>query len=165
MNSKKALWGMKVLAVATGLLSGAPAMAEVVGTDAWTRATAPGAAGVGYLVLTNKGSDTAKLIKIVSPVCDRIMIHRSSIDENGIARMWAVGKLEIAPGESVRFAPNGLHVMFMEMKAPFRVGQQVPLQLTFEGEPEITVMLEVKPLVPDEGMDHKSMSRDSAGRK
>ena len=148
-----------VLAV-IGLLGAAPSRAEVVGSEAWTRATTPGAPAVGYLVLTNKGSEDAKLIKIVSPVCDRIMIHRSTIDENGVARMWAVAKLEIAPGESVRFDPNGLHVMFMDLNAPFVAGQKVPLQLTFEHEPEITVMLEVRPLVPDAVTDHASASHD-----
>jgi copper(I)-binding protein len=85
---------------------------------------------------------------MVSPVSDKVMIHRSSIDENGVARMWPVAKIAIAPGESLRFEPNGLHVMFMDLKAPFAVGQKVPLQLTFEGEQEFTVLLEVKPLVP-----------------
>jgi copper(I)-binding protein len=144
-------------------LNTAPAAAEVVASEAWTRATASGAPGVGYLVLTNSGTEEAKLLKIVSPACDTVRIHRSSVDENGVARMWAVGKLVIAPGESVRFDPNGLHLMFMDLKAPFVAGQKVPLQLTFEFEPEITVMLEVKPLVADAGMDRKA--RSSGGAK
>jgi copper(I)-binding protein len=138
---------------AVGIMNGATAAAEVVASEAWTRATAPGAAAVGYLVLTNKGDEDAKLLKIVSPVCDKIMIHRSTIDENGVARMWPVAKLEIAPGESVRFTPNGLHLMFMGLTKPFAVGEKVPLQLTFEGEPEMTVMFQVQPLVPDEHGD------------
>jgi periplasmic copper chaperone A len=156
---------MAVLAAATGILNASPAAAEVVASEAWTRATAPGAAGVGYLVLTNKGDEEAKLLKIVSPVCDKIMIHRSTIDNEGVARMWPVASLRIAPGESLRFEPNGLHVMFMDLKSPFKVGQKVPLQLTFEGEREFTVMLEVKPLVPDAGMDHSSKPRDHSAMK
>lgn len=152
-----------VLAAAIGIVNGATAAAEVVASEAWTRATAPGAPAVGYLVLTNKGEEDAKLLKIVSPVCDRIMIHRSTIDENGVARMWPVAKLQIAPGESVRFEPNGMHVMFMDLARPFVAGQKVPLQLTFEGEREMTVMFEVKPLVPDAGMDH--MAHDHGNMK
>ena len=147
------------------LLHGASALADVVGSEGWTRATTPGATGVGYLVLTNNGSETAKLLKIVSPVSDKVMIHRSSVDSEGVARMWPVAKLEIESGDSVRFEPNGLHVMFMDLKAPFQVGQKVRLQLTFEGEPEITVLLEVKPLVPDAPVDHMSMQHDQAGKK
>lgn len=153
---------MLLLAGMVCLLQGAPAHAEVVASDGWTRATAPGTTtGVGYLVLTNRGSDEAKLLKIVSPVSDRVMLHRSSIDSQGVARMWPLAKLEIAPGDSVRFEPNGLHVMFMDLKTPFVAGQKVSLQLTFEGEPEITVLLEVRPLAPDSGVDHMSMRHDA----
>jgi len=154
-----------VLAASTGLLGGTTAVADVVASEAWTRATAPGADGVGYLVLTNQGEEDAKLLKIVSPVSDRVTIHRSTIDENGVARMWAVAKLHIEPGESVRLSPNGLHVMFTEPKAPFAVGQKIPLQLTFEGELEMTVMLEVKPLVPEAGKDQSATHHDHASMK
>jgi copper(I)-binding protein len=167
MNSTKTLRGLATILVsAAALLSGAPALAEVVGSEAWTRATPPGTdTAVGYLVLTNHGDEDAKLLKIVSPVCDKIMIHRSTVDSTGVARMWPVAKLEIAPGQSVRFEPNGLHIMFMELKQPFVVGQKVPLQLTFEGEKEFTVLLDVKALVPDAGMDHDAIHHDQVGRK
>lgn len=151
MNSTNALRMFAALAAVSGLLSAVPASAQVVGAEGWTRAAASKAAGVGYLVLTNHGSEEAKLLKMVSPVSDRVTIHRSSIDENGVARMWAVGKLAIAPGESVRFDPSGLHVMFTDLKVPFVAGQKVPLQLTFEHQAEFTVMLEVRPLVAAAG--------------
>jgi copper(I)-binding protein len=71
------------------------------------------------------------------------------MDAMGMARMWPVGSLSIKPGETVRFEPNGLHVMFMELTKPLVAGTKVPLQLQFEDEKEITVLLEVRPLVPD----------------
>ncbi len=139
-----------VLVAAIGMLHGAAALAEVVASEGWARATVPGATtGAAYLVLTNKGNEDAKLLAITSSVCDKIMIHRSTIDSGGVARMWPVGKLEIAPGESVHFDPNGLHVMFMDLKGPFVVGQKVPLRLVFEGEQPMTIMLEVRSLVAD----------------
>jgi hypothetical protein len=146
MNSPNALRRTTLaLAVLAGVLLGAPASAQVVGSEGWAPATAAGTTTAeGYLVLTNRGDGQAKLLKIVSPVSDRIMLHRSSIDSNGVARMWPLAKLEIAAGDSVRFAPHGLSVTFLDLKSPFVAGQRVPLQLTFEGEPEITVMLEVK---------------------
>jgi copper(I)-binding protein len=127
------------------LVLGGPAAAEVVGSEGWARATAPGSStAVGYLVLTNTGGAEAKLLKIVSPVSDRVMLHRSSIDSQGVARLWPLAKLEIAPGDTVRFEPRGMQVTLMDLKTPLVAGQKVPLQLTFEGEPEITVLLEVK---------------------
>lgn len=156
MNSTNAFRGLALaLLAATGLLHGAPAHAQVVASEAWTRATVPGAkTAVGYLVFTNKGSEEANLMVLTSAVSDKVQIHRSSIDSQGVARMWPVGFLRIPPGEAVRFDPSGLHLMFNDIKAPFVVGQKVPLRVIFEHEPEMIVQLEVRPLVPEASMDH-----------
>jgi periplasmic copper chaperone A len=138
------------LVAATGLLHGAPAQAQVVASDAWTRATVPGAkTAVGYLVFTNKGSEEANLMVLTSPVSDKVQIHRTSVDAQGVSKMWPVGFLRIPAGETVRFDPNGLHLMFNDIKAPFVVGQKVSLRVMFEHEPEMIVQLEVRPLVPE----------------
>jgi copper(I)-binding protein len=151
MNRTNACHGIALaLVAAAGSLLALPAAAEVVVTEAWARATVPGTkVGAGYLVMTNKGSEESKLLKIVSPACDIVSLHRTTVDANGVARMWPVAKLEIAPGQSVRFEPSGLHLMFEGLVAPFVAGGKVPLRLQFEGEKEITVELVVKPLVPD----------------
>lgn len=156
MNSTNAL---RAAAFAM-LIAAAPAWAEVEASDGWTRATAPKAAGVGYLVLTNRGSEDAKLLKMVSPVSDKVMVYRNTIDNEGVARMWPVAKVQLAPGETMRFEPNGLHIMFMDPKTPFAEGQKIPLLLTFEGEAEFTVMLEVRPLVPAASKVQAPVSRD-----
>jgi copper(I)-binding protein len=138
------------LAATAGLSLALPASAEVVASEAWARATVPGAkTAAGYLLLTNKGEETASLIALTTTVCDRLMIHRSTLDAQGVARMWPVGKLEIAPGETVRFDTNGLHLMFEELKAPLVAGQKVPVRMVFDGLPPLTVQLEVRPLVPE----------------
>jgi copper(I)-binding protein len=126
----------------------AQAQADVVASDAWARATVPGATtGAGYLVLTNTGDKPRKLLRITSTMCDTVTLHLSSIDSQGVAHMWPVAKLEIAPGEVVRFAPNGLHVMFSDLTSGFVVGKSVPLSLRFEDDDrDMVVQLEVRPL-------------------
>jgi copper(I)-binding protein len=143
--------GAALVAAILGMAQAGSALADVVGSAGWSRATTPGAnEAVGYLVLTNNGDEQRSLLKITSPVCDRVSLHRSSIDAEGVSRMWPVGALKIEAGESVRFDPNGLHVMFSELKSPFKVGDKVPLTLQFDGfEKAFTVLLEVRPLVPE----------------
>jgi periplasmic copper chaperone A len=156
MNSTNTFRRMAVvLAAAAGLLQMAPAVADVAASEGWARASVPGAkTGVGYLVLTNKGEEVAKLIALTTTVCDRLMIHRSTVDAQGVARMWPVAKLEIEPGETVRFDPNGLHLMFDDLKVPLVAGQKVPVRMVFDGLPQVTVQLEVRPLVPEKATDH-----------
>ena len=144
---------------ALALLLAPLAHADIAATEGWSRATPPRATtAVGYLVLTNTGDEARELLRIISPVSDRVMIHRSSVDHNGVARMWPVGTLTLRPGETLRFDPNGFHVMFMGIKAPFVVGEKVPLSLLFEDEKEVTVMLEVRPLVPNVAMSRRSLN-------
>lgn len=136
--------------VILALLAAPLVRADIVASEGWSRATPPASTtAVGYLLLTNTGAESRSLLRIISPVSDRVMIHRSSIDHNGVARMWPVGELTLRPGETLRFDPNGFHVMFMDIKAPFVTGTKVPLSLLFEDEKEVTVMLEVRPLVPE----------------
>jgi copper(I)-binding protein len=84
-------------------------------------------------------------------------LHLSSVDANGVARMWPLAKLELAPGEQVRFEPGGRHLMISDLKGPLVVGKRVPVTFEFDGgEQALTVQLEVKPLdyAP---MDHSTV--------
>lgn len=127
-----------------------PATADVVGSAGWSRATTPGAKeAVGYLELVNNGDEERKLLKITSTISDEVRIHRSMLSSEGVTQMWPVGALKLEPGQIVRFEPNGLHVMFNDIKHALKVGDRVPLTLQFDGfEKPFTVMLEVRPLVP-----------------
>ena len=59
------------LAVLAGVLLGAPASAQVVGSEGWVQATAPGTtSGEGYLILTNKGEEQAKGCKFAGVLHD-----------------------------------------------------------------------------------------------
>jgi copper(I)-binding protein len=148
-------------AVLAGMVVAGPAAAEVRASDGWMRATPPGAkSGAAYLIFTNSGGEARKLLKIISPVSDEVSVHRTSVTAEGMSRMWPLASFTIDPGQTVRFEPGGLHVMFGALKAPLAAGQKVPLTLKFDGgEAEFTVQLEVKPLVPaaDERADQMQM--------
>lgn len=131
------------------------ALAEVKVTEGWARATTPGAqVAAAYLTLTNSGDEERKLLKIGSPVTGEITLHRTSITAQGTARMWPLAVLAVGPGETLRMEPGAVHVMFTRLKTPLVAGQKVPLTMKFDGgEPEFTVMLDVRPLVPGEAAE------------
>jgi periplasmic copper chaperone A len=149
------------LLLASLLLLSLPAAAEIVAEQGWARATVPGAkAAAGYVTLRNTGSETRKLLRLTTSISDVVSLHLSSVDANGVAHMWPLAKLELAPGEQVRFEPGGKHLMISDLKGPLVVGTRVPVMFQFDGgEGEFTVQLEVKPLdyTP---MDHST--RDHA---
>jgi copper(I)-binding protein len=136
------------LVLVFALLAGRPARAAIEVSEAWTRVTPPGVTvAVGYFTLKNTGAGGRELLKITSPLAERISLHRSSVDANGVSRMWPVGKLELAPGEVRRFEPNGYHLMLEGLAAPLRAGTRIPVTMVFEDEEPVVVQLEVRPLV------------------
>ena len=98
--------------------------------DGWARATVPGATvGAGYVTLRNSGTETRSLLRLTTPVCDSLSLHLSSVDANGVAHMWPLAKLELKPGEQVRFEPNGKHMMFSGLTSPLVAGNKVQVLL------------------------------------
>ena len=65
----------------------------------------------GYLSVENTSARAVAIVGVAGPCAPAIALHRS-VMEYGIARMEAVPRVEIAPGEVVAFSPGGLHLMF-----------------------------------------------------
>jgi periplasmic copper chaperone A len=151
------------LIAATALLLSLPAVADIVAEGGWARATVPGAKeGAGYVTLRNTGTESRNLLRLTTPVCDELSLHLSSVDANGVSHMWPLAKLELKPGETVRFEPNGKHMMFRGLTSPLVAGKTVAVTFEFEDEKPLTVQLQIKPLVadmPGMSMDHSTTDR------
>ena len=145
MDLRKTCTALLLCTFVSGLQA---ASAAVEISDGWTRATPPGTkVAVGYFTLRNAGKLRRELLKITSPVSQAISIHQTSVDANGVSRMWPVGKLELAPGETLRFEPVGRHLMLEGLSTALVAGTRVPVTLVFQDEAPVTVQLVVRPLV------------------
>ncbi|WP_024506905.1 copper chaperone PCu(A)C [Bradyrhizobium sp. ARR65] len=118
---------------------------DLVISQAWSRATPNGAKiGGGYLTIENKGSAPDRLVGGSSDVASSVQVHEMSM-ENGVMKMRPVEKgLAIDPGKTVKLAPGGYHLMMMDLKAPLKQGDKVPVTLEFEKAGKVTVSLEVE---------------------
>ena len=116
--------------------------AEVTVSGPWARASIlasrPGAA---YLSLTSDTGD--RLLAATTPVAGHVMIHAAQTDAKGVARMTHLEVLDLAPGQTVTFAPGGMHLMLMSLAAGLDEGTRFPLTLTFESAGEVTVEVPV----------------------
>lgn len=149
-------------ALAMALFAG-PACAEdvkagdLVISQAWSRATPNGAkiAG-GYLTIENKGTAPDKLIGGSGEIAGKIEVHEMAMN-NGVMTMRPLDKgLAIEPGKTVKLAPGGYHLMIMDLKGPFKQGEQVPVTLEFEKAGKVKVSLDVQGVGAQApgGMDH-----------
>jgi copper(I)-binding protein len=113
--------------------------------DAWVRATPGVEVAAAYLTLHNGGTQPVVVNGVTSPAAGAAMIHESSL-VNGQSTMRAHEPLRIGAGETVRFAPGGLHIMLHRLKRPLAPGDEVPLVLLLEGGGSLTVTARVRAL-------------------
>lgn len=112
--------------------------------SAWASPT-PGGVSVsaGYLEISNATDQDDRLIAASSPRADRVEIHDMVMD-GPIMRMRPVEALSIPAGETVTFAPGGMHLMFMGVVDPFAEGENIPVTLSFERAGDIEATLPVR---------------------
>ncbi len=112
----------------------------------WARATVPGQqAGGAFLKLQNTGTGGDKLVSASTAAAKSAEIHTMAMEGN-VMRMRELGALDIPAGQTIELKPGGLHIMFMGLKEPLKVGDSVPLRLKFERAGEVTVQVKVEAL-------------------
>jgi copper(I)-binding protein len=110
----------------------------------WSRPTAPGMPmGVAYLSITNNGNRADVLIAASTPAAAQVQMHQTTIVD-GMARMRPLAEIAIPAGATVKIEPGGIHLMLVDLKAPFELGRSVPLELTFRNAGKITVALSIE---------------------
>lgn len=99
----------------------------------YARAMLPGAkVGGGYLKLTNAGSTDDRLVSATADRARSIQLHEMKIDGGVMIMRELQGGIDIPKGATVELKPGGYHVMFMDVKQPFKEGETVKATLTFE---------------------------------
>lgn len=142
------------LALASPVLAADETIGSLTLKDAWVRASVPGQTnGAGYVKIENKGSKPDRLLSASSNASNMVELH-TVITENGVAKMQEIKSLEIPAGKTVSMAPGGYHVMFIQLKAPFKDGTNIPVKLKFEHSGEVSLDFAVKPAVHNPNASH-----------
>jgi periplasmic copper chaperone A len=110
----------------------------------WSRATPPGAkVGVGYMEIRNRGRQPDRLVSASTPVAKRVEMHVTQRDGE-IARMRQLKSFEVPGGERMLLAPDGAHLMLVDLVAPLKRGERFKITLHFERAGELEVEMEVQ---------------------
>ena len=110
--------------------AGSAAAGPLTITDAWIRATPPGArTAAAYLTIANTGA-ADRLLRGTTPAARAVEVH-THVDERGLQRMVRLAELSLPAGETVRLTPGGLHLMLVDVVAPLAAGASVTLSLRF----------------------------------
>ncbi|MBS1216062.1 MAG: hypothetical protein H6R20_1036 [Proteobacteria bacterium] len=138
-----------VLACALFAVAGTAGAQVVEVKDPWARATAPGQkAGGVFMQLKSAGGGA--LVAAESPAANVVEIHEMAMEGN-VMRMRAIPKLDLPAGQTVELKPGGYHVMLIDLKAPLKKGDMVPVKLKVQGKDGKPAEIEVKAEVRDMG--------------
>ena len=133
---------MKTLWLAL-VLAASPAAAQIKVENGWARATAPGMKiAAGYMTLHNAAAMPDRLVAASSPAAEKVETH-VTVKEGEVFRMREVKGYEVPARGSFELKPGGAHLMFVNIKAPFKEGAKVPLTLRFERAGEVKTELQV----------------------
>ena len=128
------------LAQSEGLMPVMVTAGDLLIENPWTRATPPGAPSAGaYLRITNNGSTTEHLSGATSTAAQLVQFHEMRVAD-GIMMMSELGDgLDIAPGETVTFAPSGFHLMLVGLAGPIDEAATIEITLEFQRAGPVTL--------------------------
>ncbi len=102
-----------------------PAFAQIEIENAWTRATPPGAkTAAGYMTIRNQSSSPDHLIRATSPLAARVEMH-VHLHDGDVMRMRQVKGYDLPAKGSLELKPGIAHLMFVDIKQPFKEGEAV----------------------------------------
>ena len=109
--------------------------------------SAPGAStGMAYLrSLGNTGDQPDRLVGASTPAARAVEIHHSMRDARNVLHMHAVDAVELPPRSTLQLRHGGdYHLVLVDLKAPLKTGDRIPLTLRFEkaGAREVTLWVQ-----------------------
>ncbi len=120
------------------------AVAELTVVDAWVAEPPPVAVpAAGYVSLRNMGDTQEVVISLRGEGFERVELHRSEV-RDGVASMTPVPSLKVAPGQTVKMGPGGLHVMLFGAESTLAAGDEVELVLVTASGDELLVHAPVR---------------------
>ena len=108
----------------------------------WSRPAVAGTNGVGYMVLANHGRSADALVRVESPLAERVEMH-SSVMTNGVMSMKAESRVTVPAGGRATFGPGAYHLMLIGLKKTLKPGDRAPATLTFASGAKLKVAFAV----------------------
>lgn len=124
--------------------------ADIDVSNAYAKATPPNAKNSGaFMLIKNNTDKDIALVSATNSLSDVTELH-THVEENGMKKMIQIPKIDIKANSTTELKPGSLHVMFIGIKKPMVVGDNVKMALTFDNGQTVTLdkvpVKEVKPI-------------------
>nr|VFK25717.1 MAG: hypothetical protein BECKMB1821G_GA0114241_101541 [Candidatus Kentron sp. MB]VFK29707.1 MAG: hypothetical protein BECKMB1821I_GA0114274_101140 [Candidatus Kentron sp. MB]VFK74877.1 MAG: hypothetical protein BECKMB1821H_GA0114242_101140 [Candidatus Kentron sp. MB] len=127
-----------------GAAAAAGVETEITVVSPWIREAPPGARALaGYMALHNHGNTNVSLVSASSPDFQEVMLHET-ITRKKMATMVHLERIEIPAKGQASLKPGGMHMMLMQPKRAFTVGDEATITLVFANGAKISAIFKVK---------------------
>lgn len=113
-------------------------------TGASVRETANDVTAMYMTIKTTGAGD--RLISATTPISPIVQLHETVMRDGAMNMQQVAGGIPVPPAGEVVLKPGGLHIMMMNLTAPLKVGQTVPIELNFEKAGKVSLTAPVKPI-------------------
>ena len=118
------------LLFSAGVFAGAADHVSV--QEPYVRLAPPNAPATGaFMVIRNNGDKDIKVLKADNPASKVTELH-THLNEGGVMKMRPVQAIDIKAKGEAALKPGSLHIMMIDLKAPMKEGDVVPITLTFD---------------------------------
>jgi len=122
---------------------------DITVSNAYVRATPPGKTmTAAFLKLENTSDQEHRLIAVDSSAAGTTELHQT-VNEQGLLKMRPVTEMTIAAHSTQELQPGGYHIMLVDLKQPLKIGQTIPLTLSFASGEKLTLKIPVKSVIAD----------------
>lgn len=113
----------------------------------WVRSTVSGATtGVLYGMFENNTGKDDALVRVSTPASRMSMIHRTTMNDEGIMSMSHMDKVVLKDNTYVVMEPGDIHVMLMGLEQKLEIGYEIPVRFEFENSPAQTIRVKIYPI-------------------
>ena len=85
----------------------------------------------GFGRIENRCTTPVVIVGVSSPAFGDTSLHETRIVD-GVSRMRALPELRIAPDSVAILKPGGLHLMFMQPRAPLKPGSRIVVEFALQ---------------------------------
>lgn len=126
------------------------AAAQIGVSNAWIPQAPPGVSMMaGYLTLKNDGDKAVSLLAAQSDRFRTVTLHQTVI-EGGVSKMRELHLIEMAPGEEIKFAPGGMHLMLMQPRHAVSPGDRIEITFLLSDGQRVPAIFEVQAASSDD---------------
>lgn len=98
----------------------------------------------GYVTISNPSKQAHEIIAFQSESFERVEMHESQLDDEGVLRMVQLESIVLPAESSVELRPGGKHLMLVSPLNDLQTGDRVNLTVTFQDGSAQRLEFEVK---------------------